>query len=207
MRTPNDALRSVAEYLALSVLPQDEDWEVRLAIEEGTFVRPFCRVGWAGAAAHTIRRPHTDVLRPLALHLFPKITGTPENMTLEGGRIEHLLHVGFGVGVGAGRPARLPLWNFDGVPLDRIDTDPQPVRGPNDYMRLRAFTVGRNVDPDDERAVVVTADLRLHWTMQGGDVAHNLNVPPVTPTPDVPPPVEPNEPSQGGVRVRIPLTP
>jgi hypothetical protein len=163
MRTPMDALRSLALYLSDSVLPAGEDWEVRFAVDEQTFKRPFCRVGYAAQGARTVRRTYTEHARPFSLHLFPVLGATPEESTIEASRVESLLDHGFTVGVGLGHPARVPLWNFDGLGLEVAEG----VRGPNDYMRVVDLSIGQAVDPDDERSITVTASLRLSWRSAG----------------------------------------
>jgi hypothetical protein len=268
IRTAEDVLRSLAKYLAEAVLI---DWEVRLAIEEGTFRRPFCRVGLAGPQAFTGPAVHTDVLAPFAAHLFPVEQSAPEEALLVALRVQELLYQGFRVGggtlgapgqplatatagslaagsyryvvtatrrgggesvasspvsltladvggvaltwpalggadgyriyrgpagaerllaaVGAalaftddgtrtahstaappsagtatvGAPMRVPLYDSAGMPL----SSPASVRGPNDFARVNDLSVGLAVDPEDERKVVVTADIRLAWRRRG----------------------------------------
>jgi hypothetical protein len=181
VRTPFDALRSLSLYLSDYVLPTEaEDWEVRLALDEQTFKRPFCRVGFAGPSQNAIQRTVTDVVRPFAVHIFPVLGSTPEESTIEASRIEALLETGFSVGVGLGHPARVPLWNFDGVAMD-VATG---TRGPNDYMRLRDCAIGQAVDPDDERSIVVTCNLRLSWRRSGDLIPSTTTLQRVTATPD-----------------------
>lgn len=158
MRGTTDALRSLAKYVAEDVL-DPVAWETRLAVEEGTFIRPFCRVGLAGPTQYTGPRHHQDAIQPCALHLFPVAAPDPEAALMAALAVEDMLYQGLAVGRGLGHPRRIPLWDFDGVDLDHT-TD---VRAYCDYLRVNDLAVGRTVDPENERNIVVTVDIRVAW--------------------------------------------
>jgi hypothetical protein len=163
MRTPTDALRSLAKYTAESVL-DPVAWEVRLAVEEGTFRRPFCRVGLAGPTQVTAGAfHHHDLIQPCSLHAFPPEQPDPEQALVAALAVEDMLYQGFLVGNGLGRPRRIPLWDYTGVDLDHTSD----IRAYCDFMRINDISVGRTVDPENERNVVVTADIRVMWRRHG----------------------------------------
>lgn len=270
MRTPNDVLRSLQKHAGQVLGP---DWEVRFAVEDGTFKRPFCRVGFAGPTALTGPKHNFQSQAPFTMHLFPNQVpnDTAETMMMRALAVEDVLTLAFRLGggmlldpltapllsddlgaladddysyryaalardgetlaspaalfslVGPGGvrldwepvpgasgyrvyrdtpdgyrlaaytrephwvdsglttlhpvsgpktandskvagPLRLPLYDYGDAPLDGPVA---PVRGYADFMRVQDVTVGRAVDPEDERNVVVVVELRMSWMRQG----------------------------------------
>jgi hypothetical protein len=181
MRTTLDALRSLTKYTGESILDAVV-WETRLAIEEGTFRRPFCRVGLAGPTQYSGPSYHQDAIQPCTLHLFPTPQPNPELALMAALAIEEGLYQGFLVGRDLGRARRIPLWDFDGVDLDHTSTK----RSYCDYLRINDLSVGRRVDPENEQNVVVTADIRVNWRRRAdapgwNKVLREIRTAPVTP--------------------------
>lgn len=176
-RTSTDALRSLKKYVAQALGPE---WEVRLAWQEGVFSRPFCRVGFAGpelltGAAHTI-----DVVQPFNVLCHPVEQPSSDASMLEVGRVSGLLTDAFRIGVQwdepsdpsdptsalvkvRGRPNRVPLWNWEGVPLDGSVAQ----RFERDYLRVVNLSVNVVEDPSEELLRAVACDLRLNWRRRG----------------------------------------
>lgn len=168
MRSDTDALRSIAKYLAEGVLAAD-DFEVRFAVEEGTFRRPFCRVGFAGPSAKTTPTArHTDTVVPVALHLWPVEKPTVEEAIMEALRVEGLLTRAFTVGA-----ASLPN------PADAPDVDPiAGALAPATYAYVVAAIdrVGETLPSPEVEATIAggPAGLALSWTAVPGAIGYRV---------------------------------
>ena len=64
-----------------------------------------------------------------------------------------------------GGPLRVPLWDFDGK--DLYDPATEADRLVCDYMRVTDFSVNQVRDPDNDRRIMVTADIRVSWRRSG----------------------------------------
>ena len=172
MRTTEDCLRSLARYVAETM---GEDWEVRFAEESGTFTRPFAMVWDAGPEAVTVLTPAlSEVSAPFEIHLYPEVEAEPMNSKIRAMRAGDRLLRGFTVGVGLGRPMRMPIYDYEEVPMDeagferghsQVGTGGRSVHG--DYARVAGLQVGRTADENDERLWTVTCSLRLGWRRSG----------------------------------------
>lgn len=100
MREPIDALRSLKKYVALT-LADDDDWEIRLAYEDGTFERPFCRVESAGDAAEAGGRYDGEIVLPVQILCHPREQLTADESILEAERVRSILRRAFRIGAGA----------------------------------------------------------------------------------------------------------
>jgi hypothetical protein len=100
MREPIDCLRSLKKYVAMA-LATDDYWEVRLAYEDGTFERPFCRVEAAGDAAETGNRYDGEIVMPVQILAHPREKVTADESILEAERVRSILRRAFRVGAGA----------------------------------------------------------------------------------------------------------
>jgi len=69
--------------------------------------------------------------------------------------------------VGSVTPYRVPLYDYDGVPLDR----PSDVRNEHDYLRLTDVQLNRVPDPADEQRIIVVCDFRVSWLRPTARVA------------------------------------
>lgn len=176
MRKPNDAWRSLKRYTALVL---GNTWEVRLWGEEGKFHLPFAYVARVpggttteGSAYHGGR-----VTASFAIHCHPVPGNRVEESILVAGDVEHALNIGFRFqGVDLGRPMRVPLYDYDGIPLGAgsnirhalVDPGSDGVNGVHgDYMRVASFGTNLLPDPEDDRRIAVVADIRLSWGVPG----------------------------------------
>lgn len=62
-----------------------------------------------------------------------------------------------------GAPLRIPLYDYDNVPLTRAAS----VRGFSDFLRVSDLAIGRQVEDEDERRITITVDLRVTWAHGG----------------------------------------
>lgn len=62
-------------------------------------------------------------------------------------------------GVADGFPLKVPLYDYDNVPLTEAGTD----RLPHDFMRVLDFSPRTLPDPIDPRRVAAIADVRVAW--------------------------------------------
>ncbi len=153
MRTPVDALRSVKKFTA-DALPE---FEVRLAKEEGTFVRPFARVGFAGS----IDLPKgqlemVDYIVPMFVHCYPERAATGEQAVVKSLELADRVGLIFRSGP---HPYRVPFYDYEGVSLDRAGTE----RASTDFIRLSDVSVETQVDSDEQYLTFVTVDIRATW--------------------------------------------
>jgi hypothetical protein len=98
MREPIDALRSFKKYVAMAL---GDDWEVRLAYEEGTFTRPFCRVETAGDAIESGGRYEGETVLAVQALCHPAEQATADEAVIEAERVRGVLRAAFRVGAGA----------------------------------------------------------------------------------------------------------
>jgi len=156
MRTSIDVLRSLKRYTAIAL---GEDWEVRLLQEEGTFSRPAAQV--LQATGQQITGPHhaMDIVQTFSIHAFPEAGDTMESSLLAAAQAEELLVYAFRVGVDKGKAARVPLYDYDGVPFNEGST----TRKRPDYARIIDLEISRIQNPSDELLFTVTAEVRMGW--------------------------------------------
>lgn len=175
MRTNADALRSLKRYAALML---GDDWEVRLPGEEGTFERPFARVVVADAAQYRAATKYlTEAFAPFAVYTYPAKGATADEALMGALGVEEMLFQGFHVGVpDEGSPMRVPLYDYDGVPL----SEPSLARFEHDYLRVSDLSTRHFADPDDRTLWSVVTDVRLSWRRTVLPVATGLPVTAVT---------------------------
>ena len=162
-----NALRSLTRYVALAL----EDFEVRFAIEEGGFQRPFARVAAATpvhSAAHGAR--HIELHQAFSITAYPTRGINEESSLLEAARVERLLLVAFARGIDQvsysarsqrAHPMRVPLFDYTGIGLREAATDLDRIG----YLRvLDPPALASSADPALDSAFVVTCDLRVGWT-------------------------------------------
>lgn len=63
-------------------------------------------------------------------------------------------------------PHRIPLYDYDGVPLDGPDSVSY-ARGTRDFLRVVSCPINRITDPEDDRYWLVTAEPRVTWRRTG----------------------------------------
>lgn len=168
MRTTTDVVRSLNRY-ASEIL--GEEWEVRFAEAQETFERPFALVGPAGPALASGRATIRDMLLPATINCYPLPGEDPEDAMLKALEVDELLFRGLEQGVGYGGPRRVPLWDFEGVPLDRSALTTGKRKDGDfwhgDYIRLNDVSINRVRDPNDPRLYAVVADIRCGWRRRG----------------------------------------
>jgi hypothetical protein len=176
MRTVTDALRSVARYTSVALGP---DYEVRMAQEKGTFNRPYARVVQVpNIQLVTQRWDRAKLIASYNIVAYPVPGVNADASLLAAMDVAEKLWLAFaGPGVGnptmrrqvdsnmQGRPSRVPLYDYAGVPLDGpaafVD---ETRRDPRDFMRVEgAPEVSPFADPDDERLFSVAANIRMSW--------------------------------------------
>ena len=162
-----NTLRSLNRYVSLA-LP---DFEVRFAVEEGAFERPYARVAAATPVHSTPRGSHHVELRQaFAITAYPTHGINAESSLLEAARVERLLFVAFAKGIDQAsysarsqraHPMRVPLFDYTGIGLREAATDVDRIG----YLRvLDPPALESSPDPAWDSAYVVTCDLRLGWS-------------------------------------------
>ncbi len=166
MRSQEDALRSVAKFMADVLGPQ---WEVRFAVEQGTFKRPFCRVGFAGARPNPTGPAHTvEQTRPMIVHLYPLVPETPEQAHLDAARLEE--QVDRAVMEGAGR--QLPPTALTVVPVAGASG---LAAGDYSYAVTAMARRGESAPVTAAPLTVVDGDaVHLSWQPSPGARGHNV---------------------------------
>jgi hypothetical protein len=156
-RTSTDALRSMKRYVAIAL---GDAWEVRLSREEGAFERPFARVWQVAGTTYPLTGGKwlADMVQPFVISTYPPRGATPDDALLSAQAVENTLYRAFRVGVGDGKPLRVPLCNYTGVPHDQPGVWNPPV-----YMRVNDLSTQPFPDPDDNKLWTVVCDVRLAW--------------------------------------------
>lgn len=187
MRSSVDALRSLHKYVArgLALGTGWDDWEVRYAWEEGTFRRPFARVGFAGPEQSTGSATLREIVRPFNILIHPPEADAADVALLQATEIGGVLTDLFERGVRwtepedpeqaasspvevRGAAMRVPLWDWAGVETWETTTR----RAPIDYLRVRDLSVNDVADPIDELRRAVGCDVRLTWMREGQQRDH-----------------------------------
>lgn len=174
MRTSLDVLRSLKRYTSIGL---GDDWEVRLLVEEGTFQRPAAQV--MEATGQTLSGPnHTfEAIQTFMVHAFPRSHDSVMESLIEAGKAEDQLVRLFRIGVGEGRAARVPLYDYDEI--DHTSGSTSRLR--QDYARILDLEISRTQSPQDELLFTVSAEVRLGWRRDGrlpsvGRVAQEINL-------------------------------
>lgn len=163
MRGINDVILSVKRHVAIAL---GDEWEVRIpGEEEFAFERPFARVGRAGQTTivQATNFRFSKNTQALVVSVFPRVKATAEDSLLEAGSVEDILYSAFWQRVDLGHPARIPLFDYDGIGTERGSQR----RHPSDYLRVEDFSVSATQDATDAKLITVTADLRVAWLRQG----------------------------------------
>ena len=156
-RTSSDALRSLKRYIAVAL---SDSWEVRLSREEGAFDRPFARVWQVAGSTYPLTSGKwlADIVQPFVISCYPDPGTTVDESLLAAQAVEEQLFQTFRAGVADGRPLRVPLYNYTGVPLDGPG-----VWMPQGFMRVTDLSTQPFPDPDDNLLWTVVCDVRLSW--------------------------------------------
>jgi hypothetical protein len=164
MRTPLDSLRSVNRYIALALGPQ---WEVRLSSEKGTFNRPYARVIQVPSIELVIESWIASRMQAVyQIVCFPEVGQNADESQANMLEAVDLLWQAFGgQGVEGGRIARVPLYDYYGIPL----TGPEAFavaddRKTYDFLKVEgAPSFVPTQDPDDELLWSVGCNITMSW--------------------------------------------
>ena len=156
-RSASDALRSLKRYVALAL---GDAWEIRLSREEGAFDRPFARVWQVAGSSYPLTSGKwlADIVQPFVISAYPEPGMTVDESLLAAQAVEEALFQAFRVGVGDGRPLRVPLCNYTGVASNGAG-----VWNPPAFMRVNDLSTQPFPDPDDNLLWTVVCDVRLTW--------------------------------------------
>jgi hypothetical protein len=156
MRTVRDALRSISRYMSEAF---GDDWEVGFFAQEGAFSRPGIAVRTAGPLLSGGSRHTADLTQPIAVYVYPaegeSVEATFDNVMAAEERLWQAIQVG----IGAGRPYRIPLYDFEGVAIDEGSL----LRRYPDYLRVLDLSINRAQSPEDEKKWTVTGEMRVGW--------------------------------------------
>jgi hypothetical protein len=165
----------VVRYTALAL---GDDWEVRASTEKGAFQRPGARVALVPSVQlMTTRWNLSKFVASFAIIAYPLKFPEADASQLEALRVTDLLWMAYaGPGVGnpvirpamdshRGRPYRVPLYDYDGVPLDGDDAfADESRRDPRDFLHIEGQPEVTTVnDPGDELLYSVAANIRMSW--------------------------------------------
>lgn len=160
MRSSVDVLRSLKRYVAQAL---GSEWEVRLLVEEGTFGRPAAQI--MEATGQTITGPShsSDIVQTYMVHAFPEPGETVMESLLAASEVEEHLFEAFRIGIGEGKTARLPLYDYSATPA----TEGSTTRRHPDYAQILDLEISRTQSPTDELLFTVSAEVRLGWRRNG----------------------------------------
>jgi hypothetical protein len=99
-----------------------------------------------------------DLQQPFVISAYPERGDNPDDALLSAQAVENTLYGAFRVGVGDGRPMRVPLCNYTGVP-----TNGPGVWNPPIFMRVNDLSTQPFPDPDDNKLWTVVCDVRVTW--------------------------------------------
>jgi hypothetical protein len=161
MRTPTDAVRSVKRHVAAEL---GSDWEIRLAPEDGTMRYPYGIVAAVGPALSSEAALNVQMTQPITVYCYPRPAASFEQGLMDGNAVADELWEAFAGGL---TPYRVPLYDYDGVPLDQ----PSDERYEHDYLRLTDVQLNRVPDAQDEHRIIVVCDFRAAWSRATARVA------------------------------------
>lgn len=156
MRTSIDIMRSLKRYVAEAL---GDEWEVRLQGEQGTFRRPAAQVIVATGQSITGPAQAMDMLQTFDIQVFPLPGETVMDSLINAGEAEDALVWAFRSGVGKGRAARLPIYDYAAVGGAEGST----TRQHPDFAQIRELEIDRVQNPSDELLMSVSAKVRLGW--------------------------------------------
>jgi hypothetical protein len=163
MRTPQDALRSLKRYVALTF----PDFEVRMSSEKGTFARPSATVLMVPSMQLVSESWVTSRLQAtFNVTVYPLQGPSPEASQAAALAVVDALWNAFsGPGVALGHPYRVPLYDYDGVPVSGPGAfADESARHYADYLKVEGPPEVTPVqNPDDELLWSVAANIRMSW--------------------------------------------
>lgn len=137
-------------------------WEVRWAAERGEVLFPFCRVNLSAGVVATNSASFQVYTQPMVLECYPvEMAENADLALILATRTADVLTEGFcGAGVGVGRSKRIPLYDYEAVPLEEGVSQ---RRLPQDFLRIEDWSSRTLPDPSDARRVACIVDLRVAW--------------------------------------------
>lgn len=176
---PRDITRSLHFHVMQFLKEYNNDYDIRIAIEEDAWERPAAIVQSAGPAILNNRgRRVAETIRPYSIYVYPQKGENPKLAELEALRVEGVIARIFQVGGNGGRPRRIPVFDWSEV----LDTDGLPEGAePVGFMRVTDASVDHKPDPDDENLQTVWATIRLNWRgvgepKPGGPIIQSVSV-------------------------------
>lgn len=164
MRTTWDAYRSVRRYIAEALEElRGERWEIVLVQDRGDFAYPWGILELVEAPPVVGPATYADVTQPMQLALYPEPKDTASESLEQALSVQETVFQAMRVGHGAGRPARIPLYDYDGVDAASESSE----RGEHDYLRVEDFTCRPLPDVPDPRRIAVIAGFRVLWRRTG----------------------------------------
>lgn len=141
-------------------LPIMPSFEVRFAGERGDYTPPFARVQAIAGGGTSGPALYYERTQPMTIECYPAPALDAETATFNAVAVLDALERGFRrQGVADGFPLKVPLYDYDNVPLTEAGTD----RLPHDFMRVLDFSPRTLPDPIDPRRVAAIADVRVAW--------------------------------------------
>src|SRR5206468_9556198 len=122
--------------------------------------RPFARVWQVAGSTYPLTGGKwlADIVQPFVISCYPEPGATVDGSLLGAQAVEEQLFHAFRVGVGEGRPLRVPLCNYTGVAANGSGVWMPPV-----FMRVSDLSTQPFPDPDDNLLWTVVCDVRLAW--------------------------------------------
>lgn len=159
---PRDILLSLRYYLADHIRAYNNEYDIRIAIEEDAFARPCAVVQTGGPAVlSNEHRRIAKTIRPFAIYVYPQQGPTAKAAELEAARVEGIVAAAFQRGGFRGHPARIPLYDWSAVE-DEGDPLPEDAK-PIAWAKIEDSSVDHKADGDDETLTTIWANLRLSW--------------------------------------------
>lgn len=177
MRTSLDVYRSLKRYVALA-LP--DSFEVRLEVEEGTFQRPYAVIIQPpGGTNMSGTAQATDNVKTFVINVFPDKQGSVEESLFAASEIEKLLANAFRTGIAGGRAARMPLYDYEGLPFTVGAGEDELL--PHTFAKILDLSIDPRQSPSDELLFTVIAEVRIGWRADSrlpsaGEVATDVRI-------------------------------
>lgn len=141
-------------------LMQMPQFEVRFAAERGDYTPPFARVELVAGGGTSGPAFYYERTQPMSIECYPAPAQDAEAAMFAAIGVLDALERGFRrQGVAEGFPLKVPLYDYDNVPLSVAGSE----RLPHDFMRVLDFAPRSLPDPIDPRRVAAIADVRVAW--------------------------------------------
>ncbi len=166
-----DIRMSLRYYIARHLRAYEPKYDVRMAIEEDAWERPCAVVQTAGPVIPTnVGYRIASNIRPFVAYVYPARGENPKLAELEAARVESVLKAAIQKGGHDGRPARVPVFDFDDIPDEGGEEEWAELEASGDpmaYLTIMDASVDHKADPDDETLQTVWINIRLRWRAKG----------------------------------------